>query len=78
MFTISARLSLPVLLGTKDEGWWAVESAPLNFDRGVVQGTPDEAARWLVDECKQYNTRARRLSEIYRHPHKAGFTISQT
>ena len=26
----------------------------LNLGHGVMQGTPEEAVGWLVDECKRY------------------------
>ena len=62
---ISGNLDPTVLFGTKEQIEQAVRDCIdkaggpgkhlLNLGHGVMQGTPEEAVGWLVDECKRYN-----------------------
>merc|ERR1711957_600069 len=61
---ISGNLDPTILFGTKEQIEGAVRECIdkaggpgkhlLNLGHGVMQGTPEEAVRWLVDECKRY------------------------
>ena len=61
---ISGNLDPTVLFGTKEQIEEAVRDCIdkaggpgkhlLNLGHGVMQGTPEEAVGWLVDECKRY------------------------
>ena len=61
---ISGNLDPTVLFGTKEQIEQAVRECIdaaggpgkhlLNLGHGVMQGTPEEAVGWLVDECKRY------------------------
>ena len=61
---ISGNLDPTVLFGTKEQIEEAVRDCIdkaggpgkhlLNLGHGVMQGTPEEVAGWLVDECKRY------------------------
>lgn len=61
---ISGNLDPTVLFGTKEQIEQAVRDCIdkaggpgkhlLNLGHGVMQGTPEEAVGWLVDECKRY------------------------
>jgi len=61
---ISGNLDPTVLFGTEEQIRQAVRDCIdkaggpgkhlLNLGHGVMQGTPEEAVGWLVDECKQY------------------------
>ena len=62
---VSGNLDPTVLFGTKEQVEQAVRDCIdkaggpgkhlLNLGHGVMQGTPEEAVGWLVDECKRYN-----------------------
>ena len=62
---VSGNLDPRVLFGTKEQVEQAVRDCIdkaggpgkhlLNLGHGVMQGTPEEAVGWLVDECKRYN-----------------------
>ncbi|KAL7561938.1 hypothetical protein ACA910_022496 [Epithemia clementina (nom. ined.)] len=62
---VSGNLDPSVLFGTKEQIEHAVRdcidkaggpgSHLLNLGHGVMQGTPEEAVKWLVDEAKRYN-----------------------
>ena len=64
---ISGNLDPTVLFGTKEQIEQAVRDCIdkaggpgkhlLNLGHGVMQGTPEEAVGWLVDECKRYKGR---------------------
>lgn len=61
---VSGNLDPTVLFGTKEQIEAAVRDCIdkaggpghhlLNLGHGVMQGTPEEAVKWLVDECKRY------------------------
>jgi uroporphyrinogen decarboxylase len=61
---ISGNVDPTVLFGTKEQIEEAVRDCIdkaggpgkhlLNLGHGVMQGTPEEAVGWLVDECKRY------------------------
>lgn len=62
---ISGNLDPTVLFGTKEQIEQAVRDCIdkaggpgnkhlLNLGHGVMQGTPEVAVKWLVDECKRY------------------------
>ena len=62
---ISGNIDPTVLFGTKEQVEQAVRDCIdgaggpgnrhlLNLGHGVMQGTPEEAVGWLVDECKRY------------------------
>jgi len=61
---ISGNLDPTILFGTKEQIEEAVRDCIdkaggpgkhlLNLGHGVMQGTPEEAVGWLVDECKRY------------------------
>jgi uroporphyrinogen decarboxylase len=62
---ISGNIDPTVLFGTKEQVEMAVRECIdkaggpgnrhlLNLGHGVMQGTPEEAVGWLVDECKRY------------------------
>jgi len=62
---ISGNLDPTVLFGTREQVEKAVRDCidgaggpgnrhVLNLGHGVMQGTPEESVRWLVDECKRY------------------------
>lgn len=61
---ISGNIDPTVLFGTKEQIEQAVRDCIdgaggpgkhlLNLGHGVMQGTPEEAVGWLVDECKRY------------------------
>jgi len=61
---VSGNLDPTVLFGTKEQIEQAVRDCIdkaggpgkhlLNLGHGVMQGTPEEAVGWLVDECKRY------------------------
>lgn len=62
---ISGNLDPTILFGTKEQIETAVRECIdkaggpgnahlLNLGHGVMQGTPEEAIKWLVDECKRY------------------------
>ena len=61
---ISGNLDPTVLFGSKEQVEQAVRDCIdkaggpgkhlLNLGHGVMQGTPEEAVGWLVDECKRY------------------------
>lgn len=61
---ISGNLDPTILFGTKEQIEEAVRNCIdkaggpgkhlLNLGHGVMQGTPEEAVGWLVDECKRY------------------------
>jgi uroporphyrinogen decarboxylase len=61
---ISGNLDPTILFGTKSQIEEAVRDCIdkaggpgkhlLNLGHGVMQGTPEEAVGWLVDECKRY------------------------
>jgi uroporphyrinogen decarboxylase len=61
---VSGNLDPTVLFGTKEQIEEAVRDCIdkaggpgkhlLNLGHGVMQGTPEEAVGWLVDECKRY------------------------
>jgi uroporphyrinogen decarboxylase len=61
---ISGNLDPTILFGTKSQIEEAVRECIdkaggpgkhlLNLGHGVMQGTPEEAVGWLVDECKRY------------------------
>mmetsp|Transcript_141 Transcript_141/g.226 ORF Transcript_141/g.226 Transcript_141/m.226 type:complete len:405 (-) Transcript_141:108-1322(-) len=61
---ISGNVDPTVLFGTKEQIEEAVRECIdkaggpgkhlLNLGHGVMQGTPEEAVGWLVDECKRY------------------------
>lgn len=61
---ISGNLDPTILFGTKEQIEQAVRDCIdkaggpgkhlLNLGHGVMQGTPEEAVGWLVDECKRY------------------------
>lgn len=61
---ISGNLDPTILFGTKEQIKQAVRDCIdkaggpgkhlLNLGHGVMQGTPEEAVGWLVDECKRY------------------------
>ena len=61
---ISGNLDPRILFGTKEQIEEAVRDCIdkaggpgkhlLNLGHGVMQGTPEEAVGWLVDECKRY------------------------
>ena len=61
---VSGNLDPTVLFGTKEQVEQAVRDCIdkaggpgkhlLNLGHGVMQGTPEEAVGWLVDECKRY------------------------
>ena len=63
---ISGNIDPTILFGTKEQIEQAVRDCIdkaggpgnkhlLNLGHGVMQGTPEEAVGWLVDECKRYN-----------------------
>jgi len=62
---VSGNIDPTVLFGTKEQIEQAVRDCIdkaggpgkhlLNLGHGVMQGTPEEAVGWLVDECKRYN-----------------------
>ena len=63
---ISGNIDPTILFGTKEQIEQAVRECIdkaggpgnkhlLNLGHGVMQGTPEEAVGWLVDECKRYN-----------------------
>lgn len=61
---VSGNLDPTILFGTKEQIEQAVRDCIdkaggpgkhlLNLGHGVMQGTPEEAVGWLVDECKRY------------------------
>ena len=61
---ISGNIDPTILFGTKEQIEAAVRECIdkaggpgkhlLNLGHGVMQGTPEEAVGWLVDECKRY------------------------
>eukprot|EP00747_Dinoflagellata_sp_TGD_P221366 gnl/TRDRNA2_/TRDRNA2_93208_c0_seq1.p1 gnl/TRDRNA2_/TRDRNA2_93208_c0~~gnl/TRDRNA2_/TRDRNA2_93208_c0_seq1.p1 ORF type:complete len:304 (-),score=43.74 gnl/TRDRNA2_/TRDRNA2_93208_c0_seq1:71-982(-) len=61
---VSGNVDPRVLFGTKEQIEQAVRDCIdqaggpgkhlLNLGHGVMQGTPEEAVGWLVDECKRY------------------------
>ena len=61
---ISGNIDPTILFGTKEQIEAAVRDCIdkaggpgkhlLNLGHGVMQGTPEEAVGWLVDECKRY------------------------
>merc|ERR1719203_401188 len=61
---ISGNVDPTILFGTKEQIEQAVRDCIdkaggpgkhlLNLGHGVMQGTPEEAVGWLVDECKRY------------------------
>ena len=62
---ISGNIDPTILFGTKEQIERAVRDCIdkaggpgnkhlLNLGHGVMQGTPEEAVGWLVDECKRY------------------------
>lgn len=61
---ISGNIDPRILFGTKEQIEQAVRECIdkaggpgkhlLNLGHGVMQGTPEEAVGWLVDECKRY------------------------
>jgi len=61
---ISGNLDPSILFGSKEQIEQAVRNCIdkaggpgkhlLNLGHGVMQGTPEEAVKWLVDECKRY------------------------
>ncbi|KAL3786564.1 hypothetical protein ACHAW5_000510 [Stephanodiscus triporus] len=62
---VSGNIDPTVLFGTKEQVEEAVRECIdkaggpgnrhlLNLGHGVMQGTPEEAVGWLVDECKRY------------------------
>ena len=61
---ISGNIDPTILFGTKEQIEEAVRDCIdkaggpgkhlLNLGHGVMQGTPEEAVGWLVDECKRY------------------------
>jgi uroporphyrinogen decarboxylase len=61
---ISGNIDPTILFGTKEQIEEAVRECIdkaggpgkhlLNLGHGVMQGTPEEAVGWLVDECKRY------------------------
>mmetsp|Transcript_5359 Transcript_5359/g.7491 ORF Transcript_5359/g.7491 Transcript_5359/m.7491 type:complete len:410 (-) Transcript_5359:47-1276(-) len=61
---VSGNLDPSILFGTKEQIEQAVRDCIdgaggpgkhlLNLGHGVMQGTPEEAVGWLVDECKRY------------------------
>ena len=61
---VSGNLDPTVLFGTKEQIEQAVRDCIdkaggpgthlLNLGHGVMQGTPEEAVGWLVDECRRY------------------------
>ena len=62
---ISGNIDPTILFGTKEQIEQAVRDCIdkaggpgnkhlLNLGHGVMQGTPEEAVGWLVDECKRY------------------------
>merc|ERR1711862_471458 len=61
---ISGNIDPTVLFGSKEQVEEAVRNCIdkaggpgmhlLNLGHGVMQGTPEEAVGWLVDECKRY------------------------
>jgi len=62
---ISGNVDPTILFGTKEQIEHAVRECIdkaggpgnkhlLNLGHGVMQGTPEEAVGWLVDECKRY------------------------
>ena len=65
---ISGNLDPTILFGSKEQIEQAVRDCIdkaggpgkhlLNLGHGVMQGTPEEAVGWLVDECKRYNGKA--------------------
>jgi uroporphyrinogen decarboxylase len=65
---ISGNIDPTVLFGTKEQVEQAVRDCIdkaggpgkhlMNLGHGVMQGTPEEAVGWLVDECKRYRGKA--------------------
>jgi uroporphyrinogen decarboxylase len=61
---ISGNIDPSILFGTKEQIEVAVRDCIdkaggpdkhlMNLGHGVMQGTPEEAVGWLVDECKRY------------------------
>jgi len=61
---VSGNIDPSILFGTKEQVQQAVRDCIdkaggpgkhlLNLGHGVMQGTPEEAVGWLVEECKQY------------------------
>ena len=61
---VSGNLDPTVLFGTKEQVEQAVRDCIdkaggpgthlLNLGHGVMQGTPEEAVGWLIDECRRY------------------------
>eukprot|EP00541_Cyclophora_tenuis_P001617 CAMPEP_0116546506 /NCGR_PEP_ID=MMETSP0397-20121206/3263_1 /TAXON_ID=216820 /ORGANISM="Cyclophora tenuis, Strain ECT3854" /LENGTH=296 /DNA_ID=CAMNT_0004070941 /DNA_START=13 /DNA_END=904 /DNA_ORIENTATION=- len=61
---VSGNIDPTVLFGTKEQIEQAVRDCIdkaggpgmhlMNLGHGVMQGTPEEAVGWLVDECKRY------------------------
>ena len=61
---ISGNIDPTILFGSKEQIEQAVRDCIdraggpgkhlLNLGHGVMQGTPEEAVGWLVDECKRY------------------------
>jgi len=61
---VSGNIDPTILFGTKEQIEQAVRDCIdkaggpgkhlLNLGHGVMQGTPEEAVGWLVDECKRY------------------------
>mmetsp|Transcript_498 Transcript_498/g.726 ORF Transcript_498/g.726 Transcript_498/m.726 type:complete len:443 (+) Transcript_498:94-1422(+) len=61
---VSGNLDPTILFGTKEQIQQAVRDCIdkaggpgkhlLNLGHGVMQGTPEEAVGWLVDECRRY------------------------
>ena len=67
---ISGNIDPTILFGTKAQIEQAVRDCIdkaggpgnkhlLNLGHGVMQGTPEEAVGWLVDECKRYRGKAK-------------------
>ena len=64
---VSGNIDPTILFGTKEQIEQAVRDCIdkaggpgrhlLNLGHGVMQGTPEEAVGWLVDECKRYKGR---------------------
>jgi len=62
---VSGNIDPSVLFGSKQQIEQAVRDCidkaggpgnahVLNLGHGVMQGTPEQAVQWLVDECKRY------------------------
>ena len=70
---VSGNLDPTILFGTKEQIQQAVRDCIdkaggpgkhlLNLGHGVMQGTPEEAVGWLVDECRRYRGKEEAASD---------------